>query len=1373
MNAVYFFFQKASLKISLKSAKIIKLYIMDGKKPIKLHFERIFYYWRQKMYGHVHLLCEKFLREDGNDPLFLIWDGLADGAEGKINQGLSTIDRITNRMAMGLPIVVAKLCIHKMAKIPDFSSIGQLEMEVENLKTTASADAIVSAAQIIWLAGDVPGREDQAELLIHSLTTQPPPNRSAAALTGWIKILKGDRSGGRWFDMASPDHQNILSSTDAFIYYGKAMYYANIGRWNDALPNLSQLTNLADFPEAQLERARIYIAMNNWDLAIDAANESRGQCISEAEYYLIHAIYQLSQAGNLESARDSVKNLASILNEIEAMNSAYLSSLVHILTGLSWQDKQICQYCLNMYKTLGSVSDGDPTISATYGHLLYLCGNYKDAETALTNALTTQGDSPYALTSLIQCYIKEQDLENASMQLQFLETGGPTLALAVVRSQYNKSMTLQEDSDALALIEAMKHHLDSIQQIYIAQSSREAEEKKLGVDKYLDNFELMDMNTFSMAIIEVMDFCSTPEKQVAHPQNAAVCDLIALALNYIPGAVPFNYYLAVLAFGEGRYAQATKAIQNVLKSHWGFNASQCHLLLAQIRLQMKQFGEAEKVMNQAISYDFSIRESMMFKTVQAQLCEARGQYSEAIKILNEMIKSSEYQKSPDREKVKILLFLSRSLFKLHENEQSLKVINDALNQYKNTNSEGTIKLFQGKMLAKMNQIRSGLDILESFKPNQPEFAKAKKNAAKIYLTQLNDKVSYIRCFENLVEGSETKENYLLLGDALIKIKRFDDAVHCFQRSLELDESDINIRLKLARSLMIVHEYESAIAVYLEAASMESDDYSASLELCKAYTKLHMIGEAVQLAQDTLQKITDYAEEKSDWKSQKASAEINVLLYNIQDKSENPDEELKSQYLSEAINIYETLTEPNRNDVPADSITEIRRSAADLYMKSASEICENPKQVEEALRHAIDLEPGSTKALLVLAHLKNSNGNREECKELCQQILKTNEKCEEAALLLAEISSSESLEELEASFFANPNAYRTLVRLIELCGRLGDLAHATEIVDTVIDRILHPPSKANTTINPAINRTINQTTTLNSTMTQMYQAIEDQDEERKEIPPGLLFCQGLLEVLKGAPQKALEYFNKVKNDSEWREQALQFIFMIYSNPNRKYMWRETGPLTEPQNLKSAAKIIKKIQDLGADITLNNAQLLLSQNTDDSVKKALEIYNKCDEDNLQIIIGKCKCYLRLNKQRDATKLLNGIIHGEPTHANFSVFVEAFLMMTYISTKEQSFDDAEKYVEKAIELDKGSGKAWEMRGVLYEKRKDYMKAAESYKEAWDLSSESDLTVGFKLALNYMKASDPVEAIKISRKILAKHPNYPKLKDSIFLPCCNMLRT
>ncbi len=61
-------------------------------------------------------------------------------------------------------------------------------------------------------------------------------------------------------------------------------------------------------------------------------------------------------------------------------------------------------------------------------------------------------------------------------------------------------------------------------------------------------------------------------------------------------------------------------------------------------------------------------------------------------------------------------------------------------------------------------------------------------------------------------------------------------------------------------------------------------------------------------------------------------------------------------------------------------------------------------------------------------------------------------------------------------------------------------------------------------------------------------------------------------------------------------------------------------------------------------------------------------------------------------------------------------------------------------------------------------------SHQKNWSLKDklnyielQSNPTIGYKLAFNYMKAKRYVDAIDVCHDILAKHPNYPKIKKEI----------
>jgi tetratricopeptide repeat protein 21B len=100
------------------------------------------------------------------------------------------------------------------------------------------------------------------------------------------------------------------------------------------------------------------------------------------------------------------------------------------------------------------------------------------------------------------------------------------------------------------------------------------------------------------------------------------------------------------------------------------------------------------------------------------------------------------------------------------------------------------------------------------------------------------------------------------------------------------------------------------------------------------------------------------------------------------------------------------------------------------------------------------------------------------------------------------------------------------------------------------------------------------------------------------------------------------------------------------------------------------------------------------------------------------------------------------------------------------------ATEVLKRCILYNKSCSKAWEYLGFIMEKESSYKDASEYYENAWKLDKESNPTMGFKLAFNYLKAKRFVDAIDISHRVLQGNPDYPKIKKDILDKARNSLR-
>jgi tetratricopeptide repeat protein 21B len=121
----------------------------------------------------------------------------------------------------------------------------------------------------------------------------------------------------------------------------------------------------------------------------------------------------------------------------------------------------------------------------------------------------------------------------------------------------------------------------------------------------------------------------------------------------------------------------------------------------------------------------------------------------------------------------------------------------------------------------------------------------------------------------------------------------------------------------------------------------------------------------------------------------------------------------------------------------------------------------------------------------------------------------------------------------------------------------------------------------------------------------------------------------------------------------------------------------------------------------------------------------------------------------------------------------FERSWLLLADIYIQAGKYDLAQELLKRCLSHNKSSSKAWELSGFIMEKEQSYRDASDHYEFAWKMENESNPTIGFRLAFNYLKAKRFVEAIDVCHKVLAKYPEYPKIRKEILDKARGSLRS
>ncbi|PHJ22416.1 tetratricopeptide repeat-containing protein [Cystoisospora suis] len=108
-------------------------------------------------------------------------------------------------------------------------------------------------------------------------------------------------------------------------------------------------------------------------------------------------------------------------------------------------------------------------------------------------------------------------------------------------------------------------------------------------------------------------------------------------------------------------------------------------------------------------------------------------------------------------------------------------------------------------------------------------------------------------------------------------------------------------------------------------------------------------------------------------------------------------------------------------------------------------------------------------------------------------------------------------------------------------------------------------------------------------------------------------------------------------------------------------------------------------------------------------------------------------------------------------------ACLLLAELYIQSGKLDSAMPLLSLSCDRNRGCARAWELLGIISEKRGHHEQASGYYAKAWALSQQRDLSVGFRLAENLLQSKQPVKAITICHLVLRQRPDFPRIRKAV----------
>ncbi|KAM9344194.1 tetratricopeptide repeat protein 21B isoform 2-T2 [Pholidichthys leucotaenia] len=1294
------------------------------------------YYCYEKYFNHAVNIAAAAQKKFRNVPVYTFFHAYGILMQDQIQEAIAELDTLRDDRDLSLCTIIALVYAEKKKTNPDRDVIQQLDAKVKEDRKSAPPSSLYYAGTFLWLLG----RNDKAREYTERMIKLSNDSREGKILKGWIDVTSGKdsyaRKAGKYFD------EGLKEGADVFALMGKAQYNEYRQNYSGALEIINQV--VVSFPEflpGLVKKMKLLLSLQDWEQTTDAARRLLQKDKNNLEALQMLALHSLCREGDIAEAVNHLSDLISSLDILEPHNPELFYRMSRAFTRLCGRNEKIIEQTCRMVERAFSLAPGDSDLATELGYQMVLQGRIKEAMKWYKAAFGSRDDILPALTGIIHCQLIEGQLEDAEQQFEFLtgiqqsEKSGELLYLRAVLAA--KKRRPQEEVTHL-LNDAVETHFSKLQGL------------PLGVE-YL---EKLNPDFLFNVVKEYLALC--PPKPPAQgqppaPQLQHCATLLDTVIKIVPGLLQGVFLLAKVRYQSGDTDAAQSSLQHCLDQCPSY--ADAHLLMAQIHLLQGNVAYCSQSLELCLSHNFEIRDHPLYHLIKAQAEKKMGELTEAIQTLQMAMNlpgvcragSSSRSKNKKTELnsadcVSVFLELAEALWLNGEQHEAAKVMQDAINEFSGTAEELRVTIANADLALLRGDTELALSMLRHISPEQPYYIQAKEKMAGIYLNHRKEKRLYASCYREMVEKLPSPHTYLLLGDAYMNIHEPEKAIEVYEQALKKNPKNGALASKIGKALVKTHNYVKAINYY-EAALKTQQQNFLRYDLAELLMKMKQYDRCEKILHDAL-----IHEPVNELQTLSDDCRYLVLLAKIQNKVDKHEEALLS--LQRARDVQAKVLKRVQLEQP-DAVPMQKQLAAEICAEIAKHYT-SQRGYERAVKfykEALVYCETDCKVMLELARLYLTLDQNDACLEQCSVILKNDQFNEEATLMKAEVmlrqkKNDKAVVNFEQLIERTPENYIILSRLIDMLRRSGKLEEVPKFLD-----------------------------------------MAEKHSSRAKLDPGFNYCKGLYFWYTGEPIDALRHFNKARKDNDWGQNAVYNMIEIYLNPDNETMGGETfegldgeiGNSTEKQELeqlavRTAEKLLKELkpQTPSGHMQLHILEnyCLLATKQKANIEKALGVFMeiaKNEKDHVPALLAMATAYMMLKQSPKARNQLKHIAKMNWSIPDADEFEKSWLLLADIYIQSGKHDLAKELLKRCLSHNESCWKAYEYKGYIMEKEQSFCDAALDYEKAWKFGNQTNPTIGYKLAFNYLKAKRHIDAIDVCHKVLAAHPNYPRIQKDI----------
>lgn len=1308
------------------------------------------FYAREGYARHPQTVCLEVLRKRPGDAALSLWRAFGVAREGATSDALRLLEPCLAARETACAALALAVHTHRQARVPDEEAVAMLEARADTEELNAGPEALANAAAMYYALG-VPGpardaaKDQESELYTYKATDlaeraldAAPASRQALCVKAWL-VLRG--TGGAKDDGDAQAAAGLFQQAqaqaagnggrDLEALLGLAQCCECRGQYEAALEYLNEVVvHFPWFVPALTEKARLLAVVGDWDQAMEITEGVLAQDKHNVEALRLSALQLLVRVGGYQDAAKRLAALAESLRRNEPRNADLHLAVTRPYARLASGETSVLEACAKIVAQGRTIAPGHAALACEEARLYEMRGELAAAAEQYSLATAENEMNLEAMLGSVRVTIKQGKLDDAASQLEFLQEMQSTLGAANMPAgmgPLGAVLAWRRGGDvgaaAAQLDEAAGAHLRALRG------------RRTGYAYYTD----LDADMLlEMAACYVESVGSEP-RSASEPVDPLVGKSIALlevVAKSVPGMMAAQLALASATFLAGRLEAAHALCATCLRLDG--NHAGTHMLMARVSLAQGKPRAAGQALEQALSHDFSVRESPQYALVRAQALKESGQLDEAAKVLAASVHalgSGVSGIASAGENCSLRLLYADVLGQLGQLSEAAEILSDALSTFAGSAHEVRVHIANCELALHRGDPDGALVMLRSIPPESPFYARARTAMAEVYLKHKRDRQAYCQCYEDIAEAHPEASQFIMLGEALMRVQEPERAIGAFERALERTPRDADLASRVGRALVASHDYARAVDFYEAACRGEGGSVGMHLELAKLYTKLGRF----EQADATLKALVERAGQGGDPATCETRVSAIIVMAEMMKAAGDPRGTV--EHYCQAKSEQAELVQHVRTEAGAEASDAARARMSQILCKLGQEHegMHDSAAALSAYQEALKWQDGNVTVLRACARLQLARGDADACQAQCAALLRVDAGDEEASLMLAKImllkeNYETAIYHYEQLLERSPGHHAALVHLVQTLRKAGRLDEAPKAI-----------------------------------------AAAERTAPRGVRLGGLRYARGLLAHYQSDPHAALNELNAARQDGDWGARAIYQMVLIYLNPDGSFSAFDTAlgdPAAEEVDegsLLAAERLLMEVRGAARHTSrhvIMEAMTLMARRTEQDVNAALQRlleYAQEDAHDVGVLLTIANAHALLGQLPKARNFLKRIQKMPYQVDEAEQFERAWLLLAQVHIEAGKYDLAQELCRKALKFNKSSAQAWEFMGLIMEKELSYADAAANYENAWKFSSEANPQIGYKLAFNFLKAKRYVDAVNVSNRVLKVFPNYPKIKDDI----------